>query len=299
MFMTKLKLFGAVVLAGAAIASAVPMTPMTRAQQSPPLELRPRAKERKVDERWVKKLPSGAVIELVGIHPRRTRPETWWSPNGERLSEPPGISEGGPIGVDPNSEARDFAIRVLGSSAKEDDLQIKWSHDPISYSNAGWLTYKDRAGRVVPGLRMFNATFPADMKSTPVEIGIATGPWRTEATCTPDGKPTLRGRRAVVFGLIGETEGTASLTVVHRDDQRLKPPALNSIVRVIAIDHNGATYLTGQSSWHFHDGVMEQWFHYPLSLKEIKEFQFQTRPYEWAEFKDIPLQPLAARQITP
>jgi hypothetical protein len=42
------------------------------------------------------------------------------------------------------------------------------------------------------------------------------------------------------------------------------------------------------------NGVSQSELTFLLPLKEVKEFQFQTRPLEWAEFQNVSVRPAPA-----
>jgi RNA polymerase sigma factor (sigma-70 family) len=311
--MTKIKLLSAVVLAGTAIAVAAPSFSTTQAQQSPLPETRPEAKvAKKVDNRWVKKLPSGAVVELVGISTHPTGPKTWWSPDGARLSESPYASGGGELFPSANQQAREFAVRLKDGPDRQaepvpvpiqtptptvrlkdgSDRQAEstWKIQPSGSSGSG--SPRDQAGRQIPGMKMIAMTFPSDLVSCTVGFGLAAGPWKAEARCGPEGEAAMGLEKlGVIFGKSQEIRGRVAISVSFN--------ALDQAVRIVAIDVNDNTHTAGRTtSLSAHD-VAQQTLEFQLPLGSIKEFQFQTRPYEWAEFINVPLQPPAARQITP
>ena len=41
------------------------------------------------DRRWVRSLPNGAIIEVVGISSFPSGPDTWWRPDGTSLDQAP------------------------------------------------------------------------------------------------------------------------------------------------------------------------------------------------------------------
>lgn len=68
----------------------------------------------------------------------------------------------------------------------------------------------------------------------------------------------------------------------------------NEVVqRVIAIDENGNIHpCKGTSGSVSNQNLRQTTANFPdLKLNRVKEFQFQTRPYEWIEFKDVSLKP--------
>ena len=281
MLMTKIKLLGLLLLTGGVLVAAVPMPvamrPQVRAQQAQ--ATRPVAKPSKnADDRWVKKLPNGAVIELVGISTHPSGPKTWWSPDGSPLSEAPYASGSANTYPGGDEQAREFAIR---KDVADRDASLKWV---LHESKASASTTNDREGRVIPGLEMIAAALSREKTSCAIGIGVASGPWKVEATCGPGGGCAMGFEKiGIVFSPSHEAEGKATIAVSHS--------ALESAVRIVAIGYDEKIYTPSQSSFLSARGVALQTLEFPLGLKSVKEFQFQTRSYEWAEFKDVPLQP--------
>ncbi len=125
------------------------------------------------------------------------------------------------------------------------------------------------------------------VKSASFRLGIGEGKWETVATWKPDsdGKATftrngksfsIEHRKAAV-----RTNDPDSTTIKFRqDDIRL---LWN--VRLLAVGKDGRERATTP-----YDCEMTYDF-YEMPLSSIKEFRFQVRPYCWAEFKDVQLNP--------
>ena len=61
--------------------------------------------------------------------------------------------------------------------------------------------------------------------------------------------------------------------------------------RIIAKDIIGRTYPAYASDCKGNAGLMSCEYKFRLSPKKVKKFLFQTRPYEWVEFKNVSLRP--------
>jgi len=287
MLMTKIKLLGVLLLAGGTLAVVVPMTQSTKAQQPPPAQDQSRPEARKpkpkVDDRWVKKLPSGAVVELVGISNQPSGPTKWWTPGGKPLSVAPYASGGASTNARTNEQAREFAVRL--KEIPNQPMDVKWKFSPSGSFSVG--NPVDQAGRIIPGMKMIAMTLPGNLAECVIEFGVAAGPWKVEASCGPGGEAAMGFEKiGIIFGRSYEIGGHSVIAVSHN--------TLNEAVRVVAIDVEGKEHTPGSTSYLSTRDIAQQTLEFPLALKSIKEFQFQTRPYEWAEFKDVPLQPPAA-----
>jgi hypothetical protein len=135
------------------------------------------------------------------------------------------------------------------------------------------------------------ATVPADAATCTVRIGVARGEWKIEATSDGRGMGAVG---TVLFATPRAISTGTSLVVGHVINDRE--------VRVVAVDLDGkvqsATSAGGVSSepgsglarlvstsQHLLD------LEFPLSPDRIREFRFQTRSYQWAEFEEVPLEP--------
>ena len=142
----------------------------------------------------------------------------------------------------------------------------------------------------VPGIHGAVATVPADAATCTVRIEVASGEWKVEAR---HGRG-MSAAGTVLFATPRAISTGTSLVVGHVINDRE--------VRVVAVDLDGkvqsATSAGGVSSGpgsglarlvstsqHLLD------LEFPLSPDRIREFRFQTRSYQWAEFKEVPLEP--------
>ena len=62
--------------------------------------------------------------------------------------------------------------------------------------------------------------------------------------------------------------------------------------RLIAIDNNGNTHLSESVRTGSTRGIRQSTFGFKnLKLEDVKDFLFQTQPYEWVTFKNVSLRP--------
>jgi hypothetical protein len=86
-----------------------------------------------------------------------------------------------------------------------------------------------------------------------------------------------------------EVEGigvAAGVTVTHTIDKEKVD------YRIIAVDQKSNIHTSSRSSGIGNNLWMQTTVHFKdLQIDEIREFQFQTRPYQWVEFKNVSLKP--------
>jgi hypothetical protein len=122
--------------------------------------------------KWVRNLPDGVTVELLGICDPGTK--AWWTPDGTALAEPIcnifdfGVSGGG-------KRQRGFAVRVLGPDI---NATVQWVFDPYSGGQGG-SAVKD--GEQLRGVRWEITEFPAKTTQTSVKLKVAATPWVTAA----------------------------------------------------------------------------------------------------------------------
>ncbi len=66
---------------------------------------------------------------------------------------------------------------------------------------------------------------------------------------------------------------------------------LDDPVRIVAVDHEGQEHLSTRTQTLGARDVLQHQVQFDLPLAKIKEFRFQTRGFEWAEFPGVALNP--------
>jgi hypothetical protein len=236
-----------------------------------------RAGDRETD--WTKMLSNGATIELVGVSPHPSGPKTWWRPDGSPLTEAPYDDMHGRVSSgQPGLQAREFAIGVHG--VPDADLKEAWKFVPAASASAG--SSAPKGGRSVPGLRAHAVLLPGTSDTCTVRFGIGVGPWKT--VYAGKGSASQGGEKlSVLVAKPREDKGRAVLTLTHSETELQ--------TRVVAIDLAGKPHSPGAASSVATGGMCQLDLEFGLPLNEVKEFQFQTRPFEWAEFKNVALKP--------
>jgi hypothetical protein len=139
-----------------------------------------------------------------------------------------------------------------------------------------------RDGKPLPGLSEMTALVAPDAGDCTVLFKVAAGPWNTIATRGKNsGGVARRDGPSYIFGeAVASKKGTA-LSVTH--DIQNKP------VRVVAVDGDGkelaAEVRSDTGVKDFKQIVVE----FDKPPEQIKEFRFQTRPYEEVRIPRIPL----------
>ena len=141
-----------------------------------------------------------------------------------------------------------------------------------------------RNGQLLPDWWTIRGPYKKDKSTATLKVSATDGPWDTRGKS--EGNPTgmSNGKIEVIFSEATELRGFASVSVTDRE--------LDRAYRVIAIDKQNRTHESiGTHSVGTENMRVSQVIFPDLALKDAKEFQFQTRPYEWVIFKDVPLRP--------
>ena len=233
-----------------------------------------------VSETWKRTLSNGVIVELLGVSDNPSQDKPWWRPDGSPLAERPYEKIGATSYAGDDERAYEVAVRVTpppGISAQ--DIAEEWKIDS-SRGQAGGSS-KDEG----PYTTGRSTKFPRSLERTAVHIGIAAGPWTMLENFLPgSSRSTSNGGYYFNNTPGAENNGNATVSVSHnRGDQD---------VRLIAIDKEGQVHQRGhQSSSMAGDSFLLTKEFSNLRLGDVKEFQFQTRLYEWVEFKNVTLRP--------
>ena len=228
------------------------------------------------------KLSNGVVVKLLGASEYPSNETSWWKPDGSNLEKRPFMTMGiwetffadGWSGPMPKFN-KEFAVQIVGSSGINFRAEIKGSH--VSQIAQQF----DKQGLIVYDLRV---PMDQDLKVTDITLKIASTAWKTVANFQRKASFSAMNYKegGVIFNPPYEKDGRASIVVTDTlGDQD---------VQVIGIDDSGNLHPSQAVRGGVNPNVMSGTFTFTIPLKSIKEFQFQTRPYERVTFKNVSLE---------
>jgi prepilin-type processing-associated H-X9-DG protein len=227
---------------------------------------------------WVATLPNGVTIELIGVSFHPSRGQSWWKPDGSPLAEAPYERTEMTGFPDDQSFAYEFAVKFKSPGDEDFDIDRAEFLPPVSSWGGGGIA---RSGdKPVEDVLAWMASAPKSQESATLRWGAAAGPWETLATrYTTTGK--IGEDFAVIFSTPIRTSDKLIIAVTHR-------LATRKDFRVIMVDIHGNIYkqkwASSGGSYDFNQTI----FHFDkLPRKEIKEFRYQVRPYQWVEFRNV------------
>jgi len=224
---------------------------------------------------------SEGVVELVAMT-REPADGVWWRADGSPAN--PGSFEkygvAPPIGKDERAVV--FIFRSRDSERRDASR---------TYDFQGAKTWVSGVtprlnGQAVSGGTFVTATFPESLRATTVRVGVAMGAWETVATDTATASRSVefprygQTRKVTFYGAIEDKAGDTILTLTHNLPEE--------DVRILAVDDRGVKHA---SATRHATGERHQFTLPRLSPLRVREYQFQVRPYRWAEFKDVQLMP--------
>jgi RNA polymerase sigma factor (sigma-70 family) len=228
------------------------------------------------DRRWVRSLPSGAIIEVIGVSSFPSGPDTWWRPDGTPLHQAPCDP------VEPTISGDGDTVRklVVARLARiPDGADHQWS-----ITEAKGLAWGPamRDGKPLPGLSEITALVSADPVACTVHFKVAAGPWNTIETWGKNqgAVGSAIGPSYIHSRAIATKNGT-TVSVTH--DIQDKP------VRLVAVDVDGKEHPAEIRSLSGAKGFQQLVVEFDQPPERIKEFWLQTRPYEEVEVPGVAL----------
>lgn len=228
-------------------------------------------------------LPNGVTVELVGVCEHPSEDKQWWRPDGSLLKEPLYKTTGSKLPPHESYKYYEFAAGLQDQSG----TSIKWDV-PGGRQSSYTGSPLDKDGRRVDALKVYTVNYPIGRETALVQIGLAAGVWKTLASHTTEKKEATYSFEdgAAAFGQAYEKDGQVLLPFVHNLQHKRKVEAS----RIVAVTNSGQE-IGGGVSGSGGNVLDSSTYQFHIPLKEIKEFQFQTRPYEWIEFKNVSLKP--------
>ncbi len=225
------------------------------------------------------RLSNGATVTLAGVCHWVAQEPVCWQPDGSRLEQDIRPARGG---QGPETRAYGFMVQVTGPNAPE----LSWDRIGGAKSGIRECDVLDRRDKPVPGFRAVTTSLENAATETTLRLGVAAGPWKTVFTHNGHGTKAVAGPEGILWSqAIEDAEGTHIIATTPWYTDRVK--------RVVAVDVQGALHTDARSSIvsSGNVGQMTAAVFQGLRRDNMREFQFQVRPYEWVEFENVSLQP--------
>lgn len=251
----------------------------------------------------------GATIELIGVTAGKTRAgskqENWWGPDGLPLKDPPALSR-----LYLYHQAKMLRIANRGMTLVTHGVDPADASIGVEYTPTSIVSSLEPTTSAQPNATMARydsiAGFSDTKRECAMRVKMARGKWRVTASAH-----TLSTTRATTDGTTvtfapPDKEWMRSLTVAERRSGvgqaavliRSKTPIVDMARRLVLISDKGQSipvdsdYAILYIHAHGHKDEYDIGALVPRQLRgHIKEYQLQTRPYQYIDFPNINLEP--------
>jgi hypothetical protein len=236
-------------------------------------------------------LPNGATVELIGLSYHSpgaglSQSKPWWLPDGSDLPGEPYRHPRKGTGTGTGSYAREFAMRITGV----EDYSCA-TYNSLGRSNVQPVVPLDENNQSVPGVLAFVCRFKDGQFEDTIRIGVSTEPWQKVEEWVDDAWhkhdhdnivfrksenpliltwPRQKGRAVILEMVRTDVAEARRMLLFDRDDQV----------------HEENPRLHGEGP----GIVKEQYWFWNIQREDMHRIEFQTRPYQWVEFRNVSLQ---------
>jgi len=238
------------------------------------------------DSSFTATLPNGVTVELVGVCEHPSEGKQWWRPDGSSI-EAEGFRDydfDDAIVPEDNQFLRLLALRFDDDVLQ--NIQFSWVLKDARESRFE-PDYTDKERKRLRPIQVIEAAFPKAVQSTNLQLGVATGPWKSVAA----GAPATRGAHT----LDSITQGDVIYHEAREDNGYIHISATHLLggdydCRIVAKGKDGKVY---EPSKYSNPGremrLCKSEFDVPL--EQVKWFYLQARPFQWLTFKNVSLKP--------
>lgn len=259
----KLGIVGLIII----IITAIVLLPMAAAEKSSrPME----------NSEFTATFPNGVTVELVGTCQYTKRGISCYRPDGLPLARKLKIAK---WNQKPKAGDIGFMFKVDGP----EDMSLWYHGIEAAESTEASCEVIGENGEKLQGWEAVLTRLDDNLVTTKAKFGAAAGPWETVAE--HDGK-SMGIDNGISFTEAVETEKGVQIYTTDTLGRDVTQ-------RIVAVDNEGTVH-----PWRGHTGsvsnseIRQSIGTFPnLNLKQISEFQFQTRPYQWVTFKNVSLEP--------
>jgi RNA polymerase sigma factor (sigma-70 family) len=254
---------------------APPASPKRPLQATADVGAQPIRRQTTPDPRWSRVLPSGAMIEVIGVSPHPSGADTWYRPDGTSLTESP--CDAARANVTARADGIVRAIVARFTSVRP-DAERQWQI--LESNSGGWVT-PTLDGVPVAGLHEWVGVVPRSLKTCTARFVIGSGPWTTDATHEPSEGPASSERRGYMFSEPVASQHGTTVTLTHTQ--------YDVFLRLAAVDRDDKEWFGSPSSSYRAGELCMFKVEFRLPLANIKHFRVQIQPQERVEIAGVAL----------
>jgi beta-lactamase regulating signal transducer with metallopeptidase domain len=238
--------------------------------------------------------PGGYRVRLAGVGESNGKPsETFWAADGSPLTVAPKGFQDERGFVTPSEEeiGRAFFLELhppVGGTLSDVAFTCQPEFPGSTTSQSG--TRSESSAQST-----FKTTLPSDLTETSIQVGIATGPWKTAIkSCLGCGTGTSNedGEHNVIFSDAFVRNGENRVIATHS--------VYKQEYRVVAIDATGFSHpLVSAGSGGSGEMIQSEWILQTIEPEDVKGLEIQIRDYEWRTIDGIALHPNTELAGTP
>jgi hypothetical protein len=241
----------------------------------------------------VASLHNGVSIEVVSMALSPSNGKPGWRADGSVLPQPAYAKLGGQAQISDVERMREVALRVNDLVAQDGSTaSVRWSVRGSSGYGTG--TPKDAGGRTIPDLDVRVFSLPANLgDAVTVHADVAAGPWRAQFKSGVDGQVAAIGKQVYQFSAVYEyADGKTGVMFVHGGGGG------NEAERVVAVDRTGQMRGASIRRMASTGAIVSGEYVIPFARTDLKELQFQTRPYDqWIEIRNVCVDPAKPTKV--
>ncbi len=222
-------------------------------------------------------LNDGVRAEILGLCEHPSKGKTWWAADGRPIAAP--YQDFRSSVNSPGSTLREIAMRIHIPPGA--DIEAHWG--PVGNSAYAGGMPKDAQGKPLLAIDAAAVALPSSLDTAVIKLAVAAGPWTTLAET--DGKhysAESNRQHGYVYTRALEADGKVTISIAHDvRDRDLRVVAIGAEGQIINSvgGHSGGVNKVMQST-----GIFPN-----VSLKDIRGFQLQARPFHGYEIQNVSL----------
>jgi hypothetical protein len=243
--------------------------------------------------RFVATLPNGVTVELVGVSYHNPgggfEPKRWWQPDGTEIPDGPYRHPRESTGAGSGYYAREFAMRITGA-----DGYSCATYDSLGRSRIQPVVPLNEKNESVPGVLAFVCRFKDTRATDTLRIGVSTRPWQKVEEWVDDAWQE-HDHDNIVFQ---KSENPLILTWPRRKGRAVILEMVRTDVddvqarRMLLFDRDDQVHEENPRMHGEGPGLIkEQYWFWNMRLEDIHRLEYQRRPYQWVEFRNVSLEP--------
>ncbi|NLE30201.1 MAG: hypothetical protein GX629_11085, partial [Phycisphaerae bacterium] len=231
---------------------------------------------------------NGVTAELAGVAYHPSKGKQWWRADGSEMNISPCDWKDDGSEIQAVEKRKEYIFVIELANLSDRSLNSKWKISP-SLSTHSSSSYCFKEGSLAQGFYGSKAVVASDVTKVKISFGLAAGEWKP---CVASNGKVRRTDIVRLEDKVAEITLMEAYQVENEIRIEAKDNALNYANRIIAIDKEDKIHQPSPMSRNLEQPLRLTKARFGnLKLDQIKEFQFQTRPYEWVEFKNVSLEP--------